>query len=69
MKSHTSESKPTERQDDQDRPQLSAEEWRMVVDRMSAAPLNNMQHAAAVDALIIKVMKHAGLVESEPKEV
>lgn len=42
---------------------MDRKDWEAVIATMRNAPLQNMAHAEAVDKLIIKVGKHAGLHE------
>lgn len=47
---------------------MTKEDWQQTVALMGSAPLQNMQHAQQVDALILKVMRHGGLVDDPDKQ-
>ena len=57
---------PSKEQSDNQRPSLTDTEWRAAIAVMRSAPLNNMQHAEAVDGLIMKMMRAGNLVEQPP---
>lgn len=45
---------------------ISKDEWEQVVALIGSAPLKNMIHAQQVDALLQKVIQHAGLLPPPP---
>ena len=58
--------KSPSREQKENRVELTDNDWRAAIAVMRSAPLNNMQHAEAVDGLIMKMMRAGNLVEQPP---